>query len=242
MPHGTPDWGLVGPKATTYGLDDLGEHAVRLGTPHLWDRRGDVVWMSDFREGLGDVLAFVGVGAGGSVVLHTEYARQGAYCVKLTTDDVDEFAQLTKHFPFPVLSLLGLEATFGCEPSTAYMELYAFVRDAADTWRPTLRWDPNAGTIQLQTGVAVFHTLAPAQRAFVTPSCCNTVKVVFDITTGFYVRVIANEQVYSAAGVPIYRTAGAVPSHFLTRVEHHADDGKNAIAYVDNWIITQNEP
>lgn len=31
MPHGTPDWGLVGPKTTTYGVDDLGEHAVRMG-------------------------------------------------------------------------------------------------------------------------------------------------------------------------------------------------------------------
>ncbi|GAI90305.1 unnamed protein product, partial [marine sediment metagenome] len=107
MPHGTPDWGLVGPKDTVYGLDDLGEHAVRLGTPHLWDRRGDVIWMSDFREGLGDVGTFVGPGAGGSVVLHTEYARQGAYCVQLTTDKDDEIAFLHKYLPFPVYSSEG---------------------------------------------------------------------------------------------------------------------------------------
>ena len=49
MPHGTPDWGLVGPKTTTYGMDDEGEAAVRLGSPHFFDRRGDVLLLTDFR-------------------------------------------------------------------------------------------------------------------------------------------------------------------------------------------------
>ncbi len=242
MPHGTPDWGLVGPKSTTYGLDDLGEHAVRLGTPHLWDRRGDVIWMSDFRDGLGDVLTYIGVGVGGAVVLHAGYARQGAYCVKLTTDDADEEAGLIKYIPYPSLSLIGMEVTFGCEEDTAYMELFAWLRGVVDTWQPTLRWDPNAGTIQLRTGALTWHTFAPLQRAYVAPSCSNTIKVVFDIVTGLYVRVIANEQVYSAAGLPVYRTGPGAPPVFAVQVEHHADPGENAVAYVDCWIATQNEP
>lgn len=242
MPHGTPDWGLVGPKETVYGLDDLAEHAVRLGTPHLWDRRGDGVWMSDFREGLGDVGTRVGGGAGGSVVLHTVNARQGAYCVKLTTDDLDLEAALVKHLPYPVFSRLGIEITFGCGGWNDYIEVIGDLRDAVGTWLPEVRWDPTGGTIICRIGLAAWHTMTTTQMAYAFDPCSNSLKMVFDVSLGTYVRVIANDVLYGLTAQPLYHDPAVGTPHFAARVGQHADPGRNAVIYMDNFIVTQNEP
>ncbi|MBA7659009.1 hypothetical protein ES703_66972 [subsurface metagenome] len=201
-----------------------------------------MVFATTFAEGLGDVEGYLG-GLGDAVVLHTRYARMGAYCVKLTAaSEGGGTATLGTYLPFPVFSRLGLEITFGCWTTTDYIELHAALREAATHWYPTLRWDPNAGTILVQTGALAWHTVTATQGAFVTPNCCNTVKLVFDIAIGEYVRVIANDQPYSVVGVPIYSVAvGGVPI-FFTTVAHQGDAGQSPDAYIDNWIVTQNEP
>ena len=52
MTHGVQDFGASSGQNSTYGLTDLGELAVRLGSPVSFDRRGDVVMMETFEDGL----------------------------------------------------------------------------------------------------------------------------------------------------------------------------------------------
>ncbi len=242
MPHGTPDWGLVGPKETIYGLDDLGEHAVRLGSPHLFDRRGDILLAADFAEGFGDVTPH-NSGALSAATLHAGYARLGAFCAKLTAgSSVSWNAGLLKIIPYPVFSRLGMEISFGCGMNTDYIELHGTLRDAAGTWHPTVRWDPSADTIICQTGAVAWHTMTTTQQAYLTPECCNTLKMVFDLALGRYVRVIANEQWYDLGAQPIYRSALGGRPHFEADALHVGDNLVNAVAYADCFIVTQNEP
>jgi len=51
--HGTPDWGVTAGARTVYQMTDLGELAVRLGSIVTHDRRGDVIFLEDFEEGMG---------------------------------------------------------------------------------------------------------------------------------------------------------------------------------------------
>lgn len=242
MPHGTPDWGLVGPKETTFGLDDLGEHAVRLGSPHIWDRRGDVLMGTKFAEGLGDTVPHSS-GLLAATTLHTGYARLGAYCLKLTAGSTVSWnAGVHRIVPYPVFSRLGIEITFGCGLNTAYMELHGTLRDATGTWHPTVRWDPSLGTIICQTGAVAWHTMTTTQLANLTPVCNNSFKMVFDLDLGRYVRVIANDQWYDLGLQPIYRSPLGGAPHFEADILQVGDNGVNAVAYVDCFIVTQNEP
>lgn len=242
MPHGKPDWGVDWSPRTIWGLEDLGEHAVRLGSPHLWDRQGDVIFLTEFTEGLGSVRGFLGGGAGGAICLHAGYNRQGAYCVKLTTDDDDLDAAILKHLPYPIFSRIGIEITFGFGTYTDYVQVWGDLLDATGNWLPEVRWDPNVGTLQCRTGLAAWYTMG-TQQAYVSDCCSNSLKMVFDASQGMYVRVVANDVPYVLTNQPIYRDLLTVGiTHFVARVGHHADPGRNAVAYMDSFIVTQNEP
>ena len=82
MAHGTPDWGVTAGAVTTYQVTDLGELAVRLGSPISHDRRGDVIWWDDFECTL-NKWQTVANGAGSSVALSDARARNGRYSALL---------------------------------------------------------------------------------------------------------------------------------------------------------------
>ncbi len=248
MPHGTPDWGLVGPKSTVYGLDDLGELGVRLGSPVVWDRRGDVVFATDFRNGAGDVY-LDWVGAAGGSVLHAGNTRQGAYCLKLTAgSDLTLWAAVTKNLPFLVSGRLGMEVSFSYDTDTDYVYFDALLESGAGRWEPALRFYPNTGVLEVRTAplggfVQVTATAAVNPGGF----CCNTVKMVFDTTrvfgvyTGYYVRAIVNDIEYPLDIHPIFFTAGAWVPLSSFEFYHYGTALKNPVVYLDCFIITQNE-
>ncbi len=242
MPHGTPDWGHTGPKDTVFGLDDLGEHAVRLGSPVVWDRRGDVIFQTDFRDGLGDVR-FFGSGAGQANGLWTGQARKGAFCVWLTAGStLDGYRGLLKPIPFPTLGYCGVEASWSFTANTSYIELIWDIRMAADSPQPTLRVDPNTGLLECRMTVAAWHTISTTAFPYQATRCVNTMKMVFDLANRVYVRAILNEVEYPVPNVPIY--VGPVAGVPFASVEfrHYGDGGTNPTGLVDCFIITQNEP
>ena len=48
----TPDYGRLSAQATVFPVTDLGELAARLGSIVSHDRRGDVIWLDGFEDGL----------------------------------------------------------------------------------------------------------------------------------------------------------------------------------------------
>jgi len=243
MPHGTPDWGLVGPKTTTYGLDDLGEHAVRLGSPHLWDRRGDVVWLTDFRDGLGDVERVVaGVGAG--VCLHTGWARQGAFCAQTTYPDAaGTWAFLRKGVPFPRGSGLGLEASAAWDVNLENFTLSLYGNDGIHPFLAGFRYNYAAPTAcEYVNAAGLWTPLPPAFMAAAAYGTPKTLKMTMDFVQGRYLRFQMNEREWDG-GAYAYQYAGApgTPDLYAT-VAGHPEAAKTAIVYIDSIIVTQNEP
>jgi len=254
MPHGTPDWGLVGPKYTTYGLDDLGEHAVRLGSPVLWDRRGDVLVETDFREGLGSFYANGG-GLLWAVALHAGNARTGAYCVKLTAgSDGALNAYLQKRLPRPVLAKVGLEFSFSCAAWTSAWEWQILWQAGSVLYTAYVRYDHVNGLLQTYEEPATWTTFATVDVLYTDDHVQHTGKLVVDMGAvdavgnplPVYDRFHFNEQGYNLRLPPpareVDRFPGGVPDEFLVTVVHSAVALHNPDGYVDNVIVTQNEP
>lgn len=245
-PHGTPDWGLVGPKATTYGLDDLGEHAVRLGSPHLFDRRGDCISQTDFREGIG-VWEILSPGAFGSVGLVTEHGRQGAYSVRLTCGrNLGDEATMELVVPFPVLSLCGLEYSFGRAVDSQYWEAELNWRDG--TWDAVacIRYNIMMGELQYENPINTFNSIGPGVDTRIGVRCQNTIKMVCNLSyiatrPQEFVRVILNNQYRNLTGIPVVRTLSGLPPQLRCIIRHGGILAANPIGYVDNVIVTQNE-
>jgi len=242
MPHGTPDWGLVGPKETTYGLDDLGEHAVRLGSPHLWDRRGDAIWLTVFEEGMGGVVSD-SFGGGDAVALHTSFGRQGAYEVRLLAGSGDPgYARLWKDFPLPVSSGYGGEVSFSRDPWTLYLEIMLRYHDGARIWEGRLQYRAQTQNLEYVDALNAPVVIADVAGMASGPNVQHTMKLVVDRTTNQYVRAILNEQTFSLLGIGLRDTGPTAMRYLRFYVEHRSVPTHNPYAYIDSLIVTQNEP
>jgi len=242
MPHGTPDWGLVGPKSTTYGLDDLGEHAVRMGSPHFFDRRGDCLFLSDFREGLTIFDQFFSA-AGGAVDLVTGNARTGAFCIMLTAPGGDEeYAELIARLVSPVSGRLGLEFSFADQDSNAHWDGYLDWWDGVLHHMGRVRISAPTGAIYYWDNASDWVLLGTIGALSGRTHPVHTLKFVVDQTLSEYVRVIVNNYLFSLVGTPV-PTAGVVVAPYMQIEIRNTNIADGELpGYVDNVIVTQNEP
>ncbi len=242
MPHGTPDWGTVGPKETTFGLDDLGEQAVRLRSPHLWDRRGDVLYCTDFREGLGMFHTdFRGTGAG--VQLVTGSSRQGAYSAMLQAgSDDDHFAYLHLAFPFQVQSAVGLEFSFSVAPWTSHIRVEIVWYDGTNERTALVEYD------HVNTQLSYYRepaTLTVFDDDVDLNECTrpeHTMKLVASMVTNQYVRFMLDDQTYAVFAYPVDEVPDDRAPYWYFVIWHFGVLLHTPMCFVDNVIVTQNEP
>ena len=242
MAHGLPDWGLVGPKQTVYGLDDVGEAAVRLGSIVSWDRRGDVVMMDDFEHGVGQV-ALSAAGLNSYVYLQTGYGKYGAYCVRLFCDKIiGATCQLYYSFPVLVMSGWGLEFAFSVEENTDYWLMWITYYDGTyshlaqieiDVQNNRLRYLDSGNNLQ---EFAVDVKLNPMLRPI------NHAKLVVDMTTLQYERFILNETTYLLKGYGVYPALDGLNPMMDAVMAVYSYDDEGSDQVVDCVIVTQNEP
>jgi len=242
MPHGTPDWGHTGPKETTFGLDDLGEHAVRLGSPHTWDRRGDAIWLTTFEEGLGDVLPVRGLGAG-VIGLYAGLARQGAFCVRLEAGlGAADWAGVDKQLPFPIASGIGLEFSFAGTLTGGWYFARLSGRDAAGLFHAEVEIDIATGNVQYMDAGGILVPLVTVTLNLGPPVVHHVLKLVIDFVSHEYVRCIVDDLETPMAGIN-YDWAGAVGAReLLARCGFRLPAAAATSGYIDTIIVTQNEP
>ncbi len=245
MPHGTPDWGHTGPKQTVFGLDDLGEHAVRLGSPHLFDRRGDVIWLTDFRNGREDIADY-GAPPFGAVSLWAGLSKQGAFCMRLIPF-AGSAVGLMKAMAFPVLCRVGLEFSFNVDVRSEFIVAEIHADNGVNELQGMLRYDQDNDRLEYQLDLVgpTWVVLATNLNLITAEGCPHTMKLVVDLTapTPVYVRAILNEVTYTAlAGVPLWPAGTSGTPYMWIAIEHEADGGGPAAIGVDNIIVTQNDP
>ncbi len=242
MPHGTPDWGLVGPKETLFGLDDLGEHAVRLGSPHLWDRRGDVVILDDFEHGLGQCV-ITPRGAGSSYALEGGHALKGAFCAKLVagSDGLQDCIINYRH-GLAVTSRLGLEFAFTLHDDVEHIVWNFSWYTGAEQLECVVYYDLQNTQLLYLDSLGAPQVFATDVDLNIDAYCWHVGKLVTDFSFRQYVRFILNNNEW-----PLYHAIQAIPDlvtlpHLRFIIYNTAFGVTNPIVYIDAVVITQNEP
>jgi len=241
-PHGLPDWGLVGPRQQTYGLDDVGEAAVRLGSPISYDRRGDVIWFEDWRGGLVRVVSGW-AGAGGAADLVTTVPVHSPFCIRLTGGStLARQAYLSRNLPLGYLTVQGLEVWFRpeyhnelivVELTRAAIPWYASARIRIDIPNDQLSYYNDLGgyTVFLNgIGITEFE------------SGDSVLKLVVDFVNNTYVRVLLNGVTHLLTDIPVRVTGyagGAVNQLVVTTTSEPLENSK---LYLSLLVATQNEP
>ena len=242
MVHGLPDWGLRGPKSTTYGLDDLGEAVARLGSPVVWDRRGDVVAIESF-EGSGGSYDTHAWGVGAAVHRTCAGAHTGAYGYALTAGSNGLCAASVFILsPALVLGPCGLEIWFGLNPNTEYIAIDFVYYTGTEVIDALLRYSHALSTVSVYAEGPVWHEFAAGITLPNWGVPKHVIKLVANFDTRRYVRAIVNEVTYDLHTIPMYVAGDPTDSQVIGNVIHGAVPLTNPEIIVDDLILTQNEP
>lgn len=243
MAHGLPDWGLVGPKQTTYGLDDVGELAARLGSPVVWDRRGDVIFMDNFENGLGKIIV-TPFGTGANYNLTCGNVWHGAYALELTAGNDGPFhgVHVVWFTPLPYTSNMGWEIWFSVTEDVSIILLGFIWYENPTLCTAAIRYDHVNKVLEYGDAAGIWQTVAAGIDLLEHPKPIHMLKLVACPTTQQYVRVILDDVQYSLSGytMPVAAYAG---QDYLTSVMYYQGVlGENPKIVIDNAIFTENEP
>jgi len=242
MVHTLPDYTTKYKMATIFGQIDTGELAARLGSINLFDRRGHTVLMDDFEAG---ILRWDSDGAGAN---HTETinagaAKSGTQSLKLTAGEgAGGQSWIYKYLGVPVSGKLGAEFSFTVDADTKDITIDFRWLDESKFYRALIKYitatdkftyeNSLGATVDLLTSI----TLRESTKTF------HTLKVVIDTDSLEYVRFIIDNQTKDMSGLGLYPDDDLTAASIYLGINHTSAHADVKSIYVDNIIITQNEP
>lgn len=242
MPHGQRDWSNIGADETVHGIADMGELAARLGSPVTFNREGNVLFLESFECGLGAWLTWT-LGAGSSVEISATWSRIGAYCALLTNGAVTpNAARLRTSTHYPVLGSIGSEFTLAFDDNIQYLYIYLDHYDGDVQHRFNLRYDHPNQVLAIYTTTGYVTIADPIVLATWGEYRFHDVKLVVDLATDSYVRLIINETEYNLAAYSAGTFASALGPYVDFWLSVTGNAGSVSHVYIDDVIITQNEP
>ena len=242
MAKGQPDFGQYAPTETIVGLSDLGELAARLGSIVTFDRRGNVIWMDDFENGIRQWCPF-GIGTW-SVDWESNYSKTGGFSCKLTTDAIaGRSVNIQKYIGFPILSAIGLEASFSNEQNWRYLEIWLWLDDGTYEYNAVIRYDHPNKKLQYMDATGAYQDIVGGSYETPDyPEWFDTLKFVADFTTCKYKRLLVNSKVFDLSALSFEKDPFATTPQMVVAFRLTTNANAAAIGYIDDVIITQNEP
>lgn len=242
MGHGTKPYGRSGPYETIYAVQDMGELAVRLGCPVSHDRRGNVIFWDGFESSI-NKWVFTAGGLGSALDWSAEYARTGGFSLRLTIGSAGAQAcTADARVPYPVLGRMGLEASWNTNILIQYWYTILDLGPGGANLRAALRYDAFTPQLEYQDAGGAWQVLDPALNLRWGPNLFHTIKVVGDFVNGAYVRAIVNNNAYPMPGIPLAPSPLGANEGMQARLQATSVLAANSQIWVDDVIITQNEP
>ena len=242
MPRGQPDYGIYTQTPVASGISDPGEAAARLGSINVFDRRGWTVWMDDFEAAALKWGADSGFGGSDPILSHV-LAWMGAQSVYfLISGDANSISILSHDFPLTRRGKIGVEFwTHLWNGASNYLRLYVGVMDGTNTSIARLLLDSDLRTATIVTPAG---NIPIADNCFpnVLTDLFVPVKLVIDIDTDLYTRLMIGPDEYDISTHSMVLGAPTTNKYMLISFELENGGGGIGYAYIDNFILTQNEP
>jgi len=105
-----------------------------------------------------------------------------------------------------------------------------------------LRWDRATGKLQYADSLGEWQDTGVQQNLHTAQSLYYTLKLVVDTENHEYARALLNRDGVSLAGIAPQSDLIGIESHYRVRVWAYGSVTGISCTYVDDLIITQNEP
>jgi hypothetical protein len=241
MPHTAPDWSWMGKVSTIFSLQDMAELAVRLGSIVSHDRRGNVIWMDGFENGLRAWYSSLS-GTGASASLAVADARNGAYSCKLVGGSTSSrYASILKYLTWTSTTKLGFEMSFNHDSNLWKILFAILVWDGEDNYQAKITYDHTNTKVVYRDSSNVDQDVVTDLELADSSELYHNVKFVIDLSTGEYVWVRVNPDTYTLTGLDTFSLTSAATKKLQLQIQVYSNAGTNTTVYVDDVIFTQNE-
>lgn len=240
--HGQRDYADIVKQNTIITIGDLGELAVRLKSIVSYDRRGDVVWLDDFE---GPVLLWKTAlsGTGAESALYSEYARNGSQACKLTAGEgAEEFAEIYRYITSHKLGRIGAEFSFTVDPDTLYVQVYLDYHDGTNLHRAAARYSKTNAKWQYLNSSNNWTDFLTSKDLENVHHTFHTMKIVADMATEKFVRILTNEDSTDLSTIDLRKQLSSVLPCIQITITHVSSHASVKSIYIDDVIVTQNEP
>ncbi|MCK5642526.1 MAG: hypothetical protein KAJ19_17090 [Gammaproteobacteria bacterium] len=227
----------------------LAEHAVRTGSPILYDRRGEVFWYNTFDQS--PISMTYAGGVTGSLSLTTTARESGQFGVKISTAiGVGANHGVRAWLPIPLLTTrIGVEAAFTIDDDEQYKYLQCDIHTSATiSYYPRLRLDVQNSLLQYMDNAGVYQNIGAVvlQEDLNTPlSLFYHMKLVFDLATGTYVRAMFGNIEFAGveiAGIAMRDTGAGAQDMIDLQYVVYSNIAGGVTSYLDMLVLTRNEP
>ncbi len=242
MSHGSRDWSSYGLKSTVHNLQDLAELAARLGSINTFDRRGDVIWMDDFEDNINKWQQSASA-HGGSIALSSDTARNGGKSAKLVTGNVNgDVSQISIIRPAVPGSGIGAEVSWNFHYDVEPFELHLFWYTGTRAYIGQFRvWDLT-GNVDVYDKTLGWVTILTQGLLPANLGAFLTCKMVIDPTTGKYKRLIFGGTEIDLSAYTLYTSSSTNTPQIICVILANTTADIAGTCYVDDFILTQNEP
>jgi len=242
MPHGSPDYGEYAAFETIGRLVDLGELAVRLGSSVFFNREGNVVFQDNCEytplKWITDVA-----GANSVIKYSNDQVYSGGQSLKMLAGDSDlDNAGMYRYFKTLGAARIGFEFSFTVSNTKHELDFYVRQFDGHEYIMGNIILDYEDKKIYLVPAVGPDIVVEADFELAAYDHLFHTAKLVIDLKTGKYVRLIVDRTEYDLTAYALYTHESDVLPMLQTTLMLVTNEAADSTIYVDNMIITENEP
>lgn len=217
------------------------ETSARQKSIVTFSRTGEIQFLDDFEDG-GNKWAITVGGTGASAVISVAQARNGEKSTLLTGGSTSPFSSdLLHRSPLLTLSRIGLEVSFLLDSVIDTFTMQAILRDGTNQIQVAIRYDETAQRQQFLNGSGVFEDLQTINMENLD-TLFHTCKFVFDSQKVEYVRAVFDNISFDLNGVPAFQQVSAIGPNIQVQLGLVGRTGQNDTVFVDDFILTHNEP
>ena len=240
--HGIPDWGLTAAKKTIHGLADLGELAARLGSPDVYDRRGDVVLVETFPNGLAGWGSY-GLGTGHDAFPVADPVLDGAIAIVLRTGDTtNNFERIGRCLQLPVSGRLGFEFSHDVYANLDSVRWFSYVYTSGTMYTYAVRYNHVAGAVEVLHSDGSWYAVGSPGDQGEEPGLFHTIKLVASTEEEKYIRVLFDSHTYDASSFAPQAASTTEKDSMCVYLYVYTAADVSIDVTIDRIILTQNEP
>ncbi len=238
----SPDYSKYLPGSSRFSMNDMGELAVRLGSPVVYDRRGEVIWYDTFDDGITKWPGAV-TGAGSTVTDDTTLPFFKGHCLLLTAGGVaGGEAAAYRYFSVLQDTVWGIYGAVNLYDTFNQLRLSLYKQDGVNSYIASLQINKVTGKLEYLDSTGVYVTLDTLPLVVSSFGQYHHLKVVADYGTLKYVRAMFNQHQYDLSGIAIRTVAAVATPRNLALFDFYSNGAAAAHARVGLAIVTANEP